>query len=212
MKNWVSITISMVAIIISMIALAIVAPSDLSDGSLDFDYIGAIIGVLSILVTILIGYQIYTVINVKESLKEVQQIRAEVDTKLQDKADSLTDEFKEELYQATPLIMAIASTKKDIIEAEVFRAYKESGPKQLAKDLAKQTILAIFQGFVEMEDSNVRNEYIEQLARNVNYDDVVEFYTDFAKMNDKGQYKGVEPLILGLIATLSEKNDEGNKI
>lgn len=211
MKNWVSLTISMVAIIISIIALAIVAPSDMTEGGLDLDYIGAIIGVLSILVTILIGYQIYTVINVKESLKDVQQLRTEMDTKLQDKANSLSDEFKEELYQATPLIMAIASTKKDIIEAEVFRAYKESGPKQLAKDLAKQTILAIFQGFAEMEDSNARNEYIEQLARNVNYDDVVEFYTDFAKMNDKGQYKGVEPLILGLIATLSEKNDEGNK-
>lgn len=111
MKNWVSLTISMVAIIISIIALAIVAPSDMTEGGLDLDYIGAIIGVLSILVTILIGYQIYTVINVKESLKDVQQLRTEMDTKLQDKANSLTDEFKEELYQATPLIMAIASTK-----------------------------------------------------------------------------------------------------
>lgn len=211
MKNWVSLTISSVAIIISIIALAIVAPSDLSEGGLDFDYLGAIVGVLSILVTILIGYQIYTVINVKESLKEVHLIRTEMDTKLQDKVDSLTDEFKEELYQATPLIMAIASTKKDIIESEVFRAYKESGPKQLAKELARQTILAIFHGFAEMEDSNARNEYIEMLASNVKYDDVVEFYTDFAKMNDKGQYKAVEPLILGLIAILIEKNDEGNK-
>lgn len=205
--KWISLIISVVSLLVSLVVLAKLWPVD----SIDFDYIGAIVGILSFLITILMGYQIYTVINVKDSLKEVQQIRSEIDVKLQDKADSLTNDFKEELYQATPLIMAIASTNKDIIATESFRAYKESRPQQLAKELAKQTILAILQGFAEMENTNVRNEYVEHLARNVKYDDVVEFYTDFAKMSNRNQYKGIEPLLLGLIATLSKKNNEGNK-
>lgn len=205
--KWISLILSVVSLLVSMVVLAKLWPVD----SIDFDYIGAIVGILSFLITVLMGYQIYTVINVKDSLKEVQHIRSEIDAKLQDKVDTLSDDFKEELYQATPLIMAIASTKKDIIETEVFRAYKESRPKQLAKELAKQTILAILHGFAEMKDTSARNEYIEQLARNVKYDEVVEFYTDFAKMDNKNQYKGIESLLLGLIAILSEKNDEGNK-
>lgn len=127
--KWISLIISVVSLLVSLVVLAKLWPVD----SIDFDYIGAIVGILSFLITILMGYQIYTVINVKDSLKEVQQIRSEIDVKLQDKADSLTNDFKEELYQATPLIMAIASTNKDIIATESFRAYKESRPQQLAK-------------------------------------------------------------------------------
>ena len=63
---------SIAAIIISIVALANVAPTQ----DINFDYLGAVIGVLSFLVTLLIGYQIYTVINVKEELKEVQVVEA----------------------------------------------------------------------------------------------------------------------------------------
>ena len=71
MKNWITGAISITAIIIAIVALANTAPTQ----GIDFDYLGAIIGVLSFLVTLLIGYQIYTVINVKEELKEIQKER-----------------------------------------------------------------------------------------------------------------------------------------
>ena len=49
MKNWISTTISIVALGIAIVAMAKVAPAH----ELDFDYYGAIIGVLSFLVTLL---------------------------------------------------------------------------------------------------------------------------------------------------------------
>ena len=51
MKNWISTTISIVALGIAIVAMAKVA----SVHELDFDYYGAIIGVLSFLVTLLMG-------------------------------------------------------------------------------------------------------------------------------------------------------------
>lgn len=112
MKNWISFTISVVAIIISILAMALVKPTDLSNDGLDFDYMGAIIGVLSFLVTLLIGYQIYTVINVKEELKEVRRIKEQIESKIQKRSEAITNEYKQELKQAAPLILALASKDK----------------------------------------------------------------------------------------------------
>ena len=75
MKNWLATSISVVAFAISIVAMAKVAPIE----GLDFDYYGAIIGVLSFLVTLLMGYQIYTVINVKKELDDARRLKEEID-------------------------------------------------------------------------------------------------------------------------------------
>jgi len=93
MKNWLATSISVVAFAISIVAMAKVAPIE----GLDFDYYGAIIGVLSFLVTLLMGYQIYTVINVKKELDDARRLKEEIDTKLQEKADVLSKGYKDEL-------------------------------------------------------------------------------------------------------------------
>ena len=98
MNKTITNVLSVAAIIISMVALAQVYPTD----GQDFDYIGAMVGVLSLIVTILIGYQIYTVINVKEELKEVKEIRTEIDYKLQEKVDELTTDYRDDLKKSTP--------------------------------------------------------------------------------------------------------------
>ena len=201
MKNWINSIISVVAKIISIIAISKVAPTQ----SVNFDYLGAIIGVLSFLVTLLIGYQIYTVINVKEELKEVRKAREEIDNQMQKIADKLSGEFKEELSNTAPLIMAIASKEKSIIEIETFKAYKNSEPNHLSKELAKQAIITYLLGFANTQDENDRIKNLEELSENINYDEAVEFYTDFAKMEDKSGVEDVEPIMLELLGLLSNK-------
>ena len=191
MKNWINSILSIVAISLSIIAIAKVAPTQI----IDFDYLGAIIGVLSFLVTLLIGYQIYTVINVKEELKEVRKAKDEIDDKMQKITDKLSKDFKEELCNAAPLIMAIASKDKGIIETESFKAYKNSLPDQLSKELARQTIIIILSGF----------------AKSIKYDEAVDFYTDFAKMEDKTGVEGIEPFMLELFGILADRNENGDK-
>ena len=210
MKNWIPITISVVAIILSMVALAIVIPSDLSEGSLDFDYIGVIIGVLSFLVTLLIGYQIYTVINVKEELKEVRRIKDQIESKIQMKSEAITNEYKDELKQAAPLIMALASRSKEVIEKEVFRSYLKSKPNQLSKELAGASISMIVGEAASQTDKEKRMQRLEELAGNVQYEEVVEFYTDHAKSNEHGKIKGMDSFLLELIGLLVEKQHEGD--
>lgn len=207
MKNWINSIISIVAIVLSIFAIAKVAPTQI----VNFDYLGAIIGVLSFLVTLLIGYQIYTVINVKEELKEVRQARKEIDDKLQQKGEELSKEYKEELRQAAPIIMAIASQQRDVIESAAFQAYKNSKPNQLAREIASMTIFTIIDELTRNKDGDDRTQLIEELSRNITYDEAVEFYTDFAKMEDKKGMDGIEPFMLELIGILSEKKKDEDK-
>lgn len=202
MKYCIPLIISVVAILLALIAVGATKPTI---GDLDFDYYGAVLGVISLLVTILMGYQIYTVINVKDELREVQRARAEMDDKLQKKAESLTVEYKEELKQATPLILAMSSTNKTLIEAAVFKAYKECKSGQLAKDLARQSIITIFTGIASSDDEK-RHREIAEMAQNVQYDEVVEFYTDFAKDNGDSGFPGITPLLLELLGELTTKH------
>lgn len=200
MKNWIPTTISIAAIGIAIVAMARVAPCE----SLDFDYYGAIIGVLSFLVTLLIGYQIYTVINVKKELDEVRQIRNDIDANIHNKTQELSKEFKEELSKAVPILIAISTKDRNVIEKTVFRGYKESNQSQLTKELAGSAIYVIIEGFAGLED-NQRQQGIEELARNVNYDEVVEYYTDFSKGRTDNKELKIEQFLLDLMGVLIEK-------
>ena len=199
MKNWLATSISVVAFAISIVAMAKVAPIE----GLDFDYYGAIIGVLSFLVTLLMGYQIYTVINVKKELDDARRLKEEIDTKLQEKADVLSKEYKDELANAAPLIMAIASKERDIVESEVFKAYRVSKKGQLAKELAGQTLFVMLKGLAELEGKE-RNNAIEELAKNIEQEDAVEYYTDYAKKVKSDRDSSVEQFLLELIRTISD--------
>lgn len=210
MNKTITNVLSVAAIIISMVALAQVHPTD----GQDFDYIGAMVGVLSLIVTILIGYQIYTVINVKEELKEVKEIRTEIDYKLQEKVDELTTDYRDDLKKSTPLILSLASAGSgmDFLMIEsAFRAYQESKPQQMAKDLSFQTIILIFAEIAKMKDQDKIQKKIDDMAKHVTYKQAVEFYTDFAKIEDKGVYGVIEPLVLSLLAVLPKDEQDGNK-
>lgn len=190
------------ALCLALFAIAKVAPTQ----DLDFDYYGAIIGVLSFLVTLLMGYQIYTVINVKEELKEVRKTKTQIEAKLQEKGDALINEYKDELSKTVPLMMAFSSSDRDAIEKVIFKLYRESQPKQLTKELAWQTINMIIAEAAQQNPIK-RTERLEEMARNVNYDEVVEFYTDFAKQGDAKKLEGMETFLLELIGLQSSKNN-----
>lgn len=200
MKNWIPTTISIAAIGIAIVAMARVAPCE----SLDFDYYGAIIGVLSFLVTLLIGYQIYTVINVKKELDEVRQIRKDIDAKILNKTQELSKDFQDELSKAVPILIAISTKDRNVIEKTVFRGYKESNQSQLTKELAGSAIYVIIEGFAGLEE-NQKQQGIEELARNVNYDEVVEYYTDFSKGRTDNKELKIEQFLLDLMGVLIEK-------
>lgn len=69
MKDKFSLILSVVAIVISIVAICHVFPSS---KSLDFDYLGLIVGILSLLVTGLLGWQIFNFFSIENRLKKLE--------------------------------------------------------------------------------------------------------------------------------------------
>ena len=87
---------SLSAIIISIIALCSISPRE---GRLEFDYIGVVIGILSLLVAVLIGWQIWKTI--------------EIDKKIQAKIELEKDKFRQEVEKI--IENRISKHDKDLI-------------------------------------------------------------------------------------------------
>lgn len=87
MKNWAksywSNCLSIVAIVCSIVAICISLPTN---KSLGIDYIGVIVGILSFLVTMLMGWQIYNAVTIEQKIK--------------DEVNRISDSLKDEINQA----------------------------------------------------------------------------------------------------------------
>lgn len=68
--NIVTSIVNLILLVVCYILLAVKFPTGCT---LDFDYYGVIVGILSLLVTALIGWNIYTAIDIKNSVKKLEE-------------------------------------------------------------------------------------------------------------------------------------------
>lgn len=75
MKKFLSYTqtaLSLIAIVLSIIAVCVTYPRNEDSG---LDYIGIIIGILGVLVTVLVGWQLYNALNLKELVDQTKKAK-----------------------------------------------------------------------------------------------------------------------------------------
>lgn len=99
-------TLSLIAIILSIVAISVTYPRRADSG---LDYIGIIVGILGVLVAILIGWQLYNALNLKELVNQTEKAKVDAieaknqaeqmlrdtqvsTTQLSSKLSSITDE------------------------------------------------------------------------------------------------------------------------
>lgn len=77
MKKFLSYTqtaLSFIAIILSIVAICVSYPRSENSG---LDYIGIIVGILGVLVTVLVGWQLYNALNLKELVNQTEKAKAD---------------------------------------------------------------------------------------------------------------------------------------
>lgn len=74
MRKITPLTISIIAIALSFIAIGIVIFKHYPRTDLDFDYLGLIVGILAFLVTVLLGWQIINVITIRREMRKIVKI------------------------------------------------------------------------------------------------------------------------------------------
>lgn len=67
-------TLSLIAIILSIVAISVTYPRSADSG---LDYIGIIVGILGVLVAILIGWQLYNALNLQELISQTEKAKVD---------------------------------------------------------------------------------------------------------------------------------------
>ena len=65
------------------------------DSNLGFDYMGVIVGVLSLLVTVLVGWNIFNTLEFKKELEQIKQQLEEKEKTLKKQLEEIDDKFEE---------------------------------------------------------------------------------------------------------------------
>ena len=137
-KYW-SCYLSIGAIIVSLVSIMISSPRYTP---INIDYLGVIAGVLSILVTILLGWQIWTVISIDNKINNsVESMKKNIVkelSKVEERANNII------LYANT-----VSNARIDMIEknyaSAIFCAIQSSGiAKDMAADDMKETSIKFF--------------------------------------------------------------------
>lgn len=79
----------------NLLILIFNAPREISK-TLDFDYMGVIVGSFSLLITLLVGWNIFSVIDVKNLKNDMEENKAEVERKLNE-LNKTTQKVKQHL-------------------------------------------------------------------------------------------------------------------
>ena len=175
-------------------------------GELDFDYYGAIVGVLSFLITILMGYQIYTVINVKEDLKEMSAFRKSIDTKLEEQKNAITAEYKQELEYTLPLFIALSKHNLVDILENSFRVFAKTYEGSWARGFAYQTLVLTLLGI----DDALFNSIADELSSRVEDKEVVAFHSYVDKLESEDKLPDANKLRSRLNSIISKIEHSSN--
>lgn len=81
MKSSFALIISVVSLLISIVLVIVALPSS---GRPDFDYLGLLVGILSFLVTLLLGWQIYNSLTIHSQIDSLKKLYAGISDKNKD--------------------------------------------------------------------------------------------------------------------------------
>lgn len=176
-KSYWSNCLSIAAIIFSVIAICVSLPSA---PELGIDYIGVIVGILSLLVTMLIGWQIYNAVTIEKRIKgEVERTRNEIDIYF--------DKQKvENLYMLT-IVNGISQSRMDIMEKKydsalfcciytIDAALKANVPDiaQTCLNMIIDSIIPAFKNQPTKETAKKNKDNYIQILRKMNDDRVID--------------------------------------
>lgn len=104
MKTAFPFILSFIAIVLSIVAICVSLPRT----DMCFDYLGLVTGILGVLVTVLIGWNIYMIIDFRQEKEKLQQYFDEQKKSVREVGNDLRATFRNQLSQSALLEKSIA--------------------------------------------------------------------------------------------------------
>ena len=203
-RNWIATGLSGIAIIISVIAICFAA---YRTPELQFDYIGVLVGIIASLVTVLIGWNIYTLIDIKETSQRLNEFRAEFEKKIKSVKGEVEFNVKLEIMKTVPVL--IARENGDLVQTLkfMFKVFHENTDNNtFAKAIAREYILQSIMSIINKNDEEFVSNFTEQMKVVLKIDEIEDFLHEFMNYSEEEKnqkYYGMQNILLELLKSQS---------
>lgn len=182
MKKEISMWIGIIALALSIISICI---SAWRSPELSFDYQGVIVGVLSLLVTVILGWNIYTVIDIKNTRGEIHKLKGLLEKQIQQSNENTKLILRMEMIDSAEVLNAFTANEIPdslvVMFKEFHRIKNENG---IAKMLAQSYITQSLIGFIK-KNNNITESLIIQLSERVKIEEVEDFIHYLSALPDE---------------------------
>lgn len=183
MKKEISIWIDITALILSITSICI---SAWRSPELSFDYQGVIVGVLSLLVTVILGWNIYTVIDIKNTRGEIHKLKGLLEKQIQQSNENTKLILRMEMIDSAEVLNAFTANEIPdslvVMFKEFHRIKNENG---IAKMLAQSYITQSLIGFIKKNNNHITESLIIQLSERVKIEEVEDFIHHLSSLPDE---------------------------
>lgn len=195
--------LSIVATILSIVAcLLVIARIE----PITIDWLGVLAGVLSLLVTALIGWNIYTFIDIKGAEKKLEKFREEFEKKTESTCAEVRSDLRAEILNTVPLLIRIMErdASRPLVDSlsACFKAFHVADSGSIAKIIAREYILG---GLMlcqnELEESKAK-KLIKELSNEISIEELEDFFHEFLSYSDEDKhqsYPGIQNVLFELM-------------
>lgn len=164
--TWVKVVAIMLfalCVIISFHYLFLNFPRKIDTDNLSFDYVGMLVGVLGILTTLLVGWNIYSTIISRGVIEEIK-IKVK---KMEDDIKSLNEDVSDKIFKEVFFTISVldklnkGSTEDKIKNAFLLQSYLYS---ETIQEIAKLNLITIFKEIANEKDEVIRGNFISLIS------------------------------------------------
>ncbi len=186
--------VGLLAIVISIAAIVVTLKYN---HPISADWLGALVGILSLLVMLLIGWNIYTIIDLNKVRDDTSKINKDIEDRVNNVESKVKAHMTFEMIQISNFYQSITFRSKEDSLAIGFKNFKNIPNDSIVKSLWREWILSSFVDLVDKEQS--ANDIISYLKQNVKLEERKTFISEFLTYTEEEKetkYKGVQELLL----------------
>ena len=160
----------------SLIAICRTCPREVTQQNLGFDYMGVIVGIFALLVTVLIGWNIYTLIDLKELSKKSKDMEENFSKTLDSKITELNNNIKVDMVGVSVVFFGLSVNVHKDLQDKIIDACKTyskiKGCGNISSLLSFRIMLSLL-SCKHLSDSEIGN-----IASGLDKDLIIHIYDD----------------------------------
>ena len=165
--------------------------------NLGVDYLGLIVAIFAIIVTLLVGWQIYNTIKVKDEFDDLKKLKNET----KQEVDKAVNRISRELWHLSPVFLSAHNDFLHRFEVNLNIFSATDNDSILAKSLSREFLLQSMMEIVKLSQLEQKG-LIKSIKEKCDKKSIESLYLEFHTYSDKERndtYKGLNNLFLELL-------------